>query len=141
MTARTTPAGGAQALSWNAAGRLTQVSGGTGGTTTYIYAPDGSLLLQANPGSSTLYLDGEQLTATTSGGTTTVTGARIIPLPSGGDVVRTGATTSYSFEVPDPHGTNGLSLDNTAQTPPGGSSPPTAPPAAPPPPGSTTAGS
>ncbi len=48
---------------------------------------------------------------------TTVTGARIIPLPSGGDVVRTGATTSYYFEVPDPHGTNDLSLDHTAQTP------------------------
>ncbi len=117
MTSRSVPAGGAQALSWNAAGRLTQVSGGTGGTTAYPYAADGSLLLQANPGSSTLYLDGEQLTATTSGGTTTVTGARIIALPSGGDVVRTGGTASYSFEVPDPHGTNDLSLDSTAQAP------------------------
>jgi hypothetical protein len=117
MTARTTPAGGTQALSWNAAGQLAQVSGGTGGTTTYIYAPDGSLLLQENPGSSTLYLDGEQHTATTSGGTTIVTGARIIPLPSGGDVVRTGPGTSYSFEVPDPHGTSDLYLDSTAQAP------------------------
>jgi RHS repeat-associated protein len=117
ITTRTTPAGGTQALSWNAAGQLTQASGGTGGTTTYLYAPDGSLLLQENPGSSTLYLDGEQLTATTSGGTTTVTGARIIPLPSGGDVVRTGSGTTYSFEVPDPHGTNDLYLDSTAQAP------------------------
>jgi RHS repeat-associated protein len=117
MTSRTTPASGAQTLSWNAAGQLTQVAGGAGGTTSYLYAPDGSLLLQVNPGSTTVYLDGEQLTATTSGGTTTVTGARIIALPSGGDAVRTGGTTSYFFEVPDPHGTNGLYLDNTAQNP------------------------
>jgi YD repeat-containing protein len=141
MTTRTTPAGGTQALSWNAAGQLAQVSGGTGGTTTYVYAPDGSLLLQENPGSSTLYLDGEQLTATTSGGTTTVTGARIIPLPSGGDVVRTGSGTSYSFEVPDPTAPTTSTSTPPPRHPPGGSSPPTAPPAAPPPPGPTTAAS
>jgi RHS repeat-associated protein len=52
-----------------------------------------------------------------SGTATTVTGARIIPLPSGGDVVRTGATTSYYFEIPGQQGTNGLYLDHTAQTP------------------------
>jgi RHS repeat-associated protein len=32
-------------------------------------------------------------------------------------VVRTGATTSYSFEIPDQQGTNELYLDNTAQIP------------------------
>ncbi len=117
MTTRAVPSAGTQALTWNAAGQLTTVSAGACKTTSYVYAPDGSLLLQENPGATTLYLDGEQLTATTSGTTTTVTGARIIPLPSGGDVVRTGATTSYYFEVPDPHGTNDLSLDHTAQTP------------------------
>jgi YD repeat-containing protein len=62
MTTRATPADGTQTLTWNAAGQLTQVSGGTGGTTSYIYAPDGSLLVQANPGKTTVYLDGEQLT-------------------------------------------------------------------------------
>jgi RHS repeat-associated protein len=123
MTTRDVPATGNQALTWNAARQLTSISGGTAGTTSYVYAPDGSLLLQVDPGSTsgstaaTLYLDGEQLTATTSGTTTTVTGARIIALPSGGDVVRTGATTSYYFEIPDPHGTSDLYLDNTAQVP------------------------
>ena len=71
------------------------------------------MLVQQDPGSTTLYLPGEQLTATGP----TVTGVRIIALPSGGDVVRTGNTTSYSFEIPDSRGTNALSLDYTAQTP------------------------
>ena len=32
-------------------------------------------------------------------------------------MVRSGATTSYAFEIPDPHGTSDLSLDHTAQVP------------------------
>ena len=117
MTSRSTPAGGAQTLTWAADGKLASVTG-TGGATSYVDNAGGNLLLQENPGSTTVYLPGEQLTAVTSGGTTTVTGARIIALPSGGNMrARTGATTSYRFEVPDQHGTNGLELDNTAQVP------------------------
>jgi RHS repeat-associated protein len=77
------------------------------------YDAYGDVLVQQDPGSTTLYLPGEQLTAAGS----TVSGARVIALPSGGDVVRTGATTSYSFEIPDIRGTSTLYLDNTAQTP------------------------
>ena len=62
-------------------------------------------------------IDGEQLTATPNGSTTTVTGARIIPLPTGGDVVRTGGGGDYYFEIPNQNGTNELSLDDTAQNP------------------------
>lgn len=116
MKSRTTPADGSQTMTWNADGKLATVTG-SGGTASYVYDANGNLLLQADPGSTTLYLPEEQLTATTTGSTTTVTGARIIPLPSGGDVVRTGATTAYSFEIPDQQGTNTLSLDSTAQTP------------------------
>ena len=113
MTSRSTPASGAQTLTWAADGKLASVTG-SGGATSYVDDAGGNLLLQQNPGSTTVYLPGEQLTATSSG---SVTGARIIALPSGGDVVRTGATTSYHFEVPDQHGTNDLELDNTAQVP------------------------
>jgi RHS repeat-associated protein len=116
MTSSSTPANGSQTMTWDADGSLGSVSGSKG-TTGYVYDADGNLLLQEDPGSTTLYLPGEQLTATTSGSTTSVTGARIIALPSGGDVVRTGATTSYSFEIPDQRGTNELYLDNTAQIP------------------------
>ncbi|MEU1510565.1 RHS repeat-associated core domain-containing protein [Streptomyces sp. NPDC005811] len=109
----TTVASGNQALTWNDAGQLTQVSGGKTGTTGYIYDADGNVLLQTDPSSTTLYLPGEQLTLTGS----TTTGVRYLPLPGGGAVVRTGTTTNYKFEISDPHGTSGLYLDNTAQTP------------------------
>ncbi len=116
MTSSSTPANGSQTMTWAANGKLGSVSSSKG-TTSYVYDADGDLLLKENPGVTISYLPNEQLTATTSGSTTTVTGARIIPLPSGGDVVRTGATTSYYFEIPDQQGTNELYLDNTAQIP------------------------
>ncbi|MFD7874141.1 polymorphic toxin-type HINT domain-containing protein [Streptomyces sp. NPDC059766] len=112
-TGRNTVASGNQSLTWNDAGQLTQVSGGKSGTTSYIYDADGNVLLQSDPTSTTLYLPGEQLTLT---GTTT-TGARYLPLPGGGTVVRTGTTTDYKFQITDPHGTSSLYLDNTAQNP------------------------
>jgi RHS repeat-associated protein len=117
MKTRDTAATGDQTLTWNAAGQLAQVSSTTEGTTSYVYDPDGDLLLQEDPSSWTLYLPGEQLTLNLSGSSPTVSGVRIIPLPSGGDVVRTGTTTSYYFEIPDIRGTSTLYLDNTAQTP------------------------
>ncbi|MFH9554553.1 RHS repeat-associated core domain-containing protein [Streptomyces sp. NPDC017435] len=112
-TTRNTIASGNQTLTWNDAGQLTQVSGGKTGTTNYIYDADGNVLLQSDPTGTTLYLPGEQLTLT---GTTT-TGVRYLPLPGGGTVVRTGTATNYKFQISDPHGTSGLYLDNTAQTP------------------------
>jgi RHS repeat-associated protein len=113
MTARTTPASGTQALAWNGAGQLASVTG-SAGTTSYLYTPDGDLLVRKDPAAATLYLPGEELTLTPAGAES---GIRYIPLPSGGQVVRTGGTTSYDFEIPDLHGTSTLYLDNTAQTP------------------------
>ena len=48
-------------------------------------------------------------------------------MPSGGDVVRTDGTTNYYFEISDPHDTNDLYLDSTAQTPTWRQYTPTAP--------------
>ncbi|MFM9707854.1 RHS repeat domain-containing protein [Streptomyces galilaeus] len=112
-TGRATIASGNQSLNWNDAGQLTQISGGKTGTSSYIYDADGNVLLQTDPTSTTLYLPGEQLTLT---GTTT-TGVRSLPLPGGGTVVRTGTGTNYKFTISDRHGTSGLYLDSTAQTP------------------------
>ncbi|WP_225080672.1 RHS repeat-associated core domain-containing protein [Streptomyces sp. CoT10] len=112
-TGRNTIASGNQTLTWNDAGQLTQVSGSKSGTTSYIYDADGNVLLQIDPTNTTLYLPGEQLTLTGS----TTTGVRYLPLPGGGTVVRTGTGTNYKFEISDPHGSSGLYLDSTAQTP------------------------
>lgn len=118
MTTRDAPATGNQTLTWNAAGQLTTLASSTKGTSSYVYSPSGSLLLQKDPTAWTLYLPGEQFTLTNPGTPgATESGVRIIPLPSGGDVVRTGATTSYYFEIPDIRGTSTLYLDNTAQNP------------------------
>ncbi|WBO64310.1 polymorphic toxin-type HINT domain-containing protein [Streptomyces camelliae] len=117
---RTTPANGTQTFAWDDAGRLTGITGGTKGDSHYLYDPEGNLLLQKGPSSTTLYLPGEQLTLDTTSGT--VNSNRYYTLPGGGRAVRTGSTASgststYTFQIPDQHGTAGLSLDSTAQTP------------------------
>ncbi|WP_280717952.1 RHS repeat-associated core domain-containing protein [Kitasatospora sp. MAP5-34] len=117
-TQRTTPAGGTQTLSWDDADRLTGVTGGTAGPTNYVYGADGTVLLQKDPTATTLYLPGEQLTLTSTGA---LSGTRYYTLPGGGTAVRTGTlggpTSTYTFEIPDQHGTAGLALDSTCQTP------------------------
>jgi RHS repeat-associated protein len=112
---RTTPAAGTQNLAWDNANRLTQIAGTTAGTTSYVYDADGNVLLQKDPAGTILYLPGQQITLDTATGTTT--GVRYITLPGGGTVVRTGSGANYGFEFGDLHGTNGIRLDNTAQTP------------------------
>ncbi|WP_344623916.1 RHS repeat-associated core domain-containing protein [Kitasatospora arboriphila] len=114
-TKRTTAAGGTQNLTWDDAGHLTAITGGTAGDSSYVYDADGNVLLQKDPGTTTLYLPGQQIVLNTATGATT--GTRYVPLPGGGTAVRTGGSTNYKFEIADPHGTVGLLLDNTAQTP------------------------
>ncbi|MEY9840193.1 RHS repeat-associated protein [Streptacidiphilus sp. EB103A] len=107
---------GIQTLTWDNNGHLTKVANATTGTSTsYIYDADGTLLLQVDPTTTTLYLGSEQITLTDS--TSAVTGVRYYSVPGGATVVRTGTTTAYGFELADQHGTNNLYLDYTAQTP------------------------
>ncbi|WP_280668855.1 MULTISPECIES: polymorphic toxin-type HINT domain-containing protein [unclassified Kitasatospora] len=114
MTTRTTPATGAQTLTWNTLGQLAAITPQATGAS-YLYNADGSLLIKTDPGKTTLYLPGEQITLNTT--TNTASGVRYIPLPGGGTVVRTGGGSNYNFEITDPHGTADLTLDSTAQTP------------------------
>jgi RHS repeat-associated protein len=100
---------GAQTLTWDDLGRLTAVTGSSSGDSSYVYDADGNLLLQKDPGTTTLYLPGEQLALDTA--TSRTTGTRFYDLPGGGEAVRTGAGTAYGFETADQHGTATLSLD------------------------------
>jgi RHS repeat-associated protein len=84
--------GGNQALSWDDAGRLASVVT-SAGTTSYVYSSNGSLLLETDPGTVTLYLPwGEQLTENVSTGAVSgvrnysIGGVAIAARPSTGDV-------------------------------------------------------
>ena len=114
-TARNLPAGN-QSLTWTHDGKLATDSS-SALTTSYVYDADGNLMLQKDPGLTTLYLFGgaEQIYLNTATGA--ITGTRFLPLSGGGTVVRTGGGTSYSFEVSDSRGTSLLTLDNTAANP------------------------
>ena len=114
MLTRNTAATGDQALTWNAAGQLTAITTASAGVS-YIYDADGNLLIKADATSKTLYLPDEQITLDTT--TSKVSGIRYYSLPGGGTAVRTGTGTNYNFEIGDQHGTSGLVLDSTAQTP------------------------
>ena len=109
---------GNQALTWTSDGKLSTDTTSTGATS-YIYDADGNLLATDDPTSDTLYLFGEQITATlnSQGTATAITGQRFITLPGGGQVVRTGTGTSLNFETGDQHGTMLLTLGNTLQNP------------------------
>ncbi|WP_263984054.1 RHS repeat-associated core domain-containing protein [Streptomyces sp. HPF1205] len=106
---------GAQTLTWDDLGRLTAVTGSTGGDSAYVYGADGGLLLQKDPGTTTLYLPGEQIALDT--GTSAITGTRFYDLPGGGEAVRTGGGTAYAFEVGDQQGTATLTLTADLATP------------------------
>jgi RHS repeat-associated protein len=54
---RTTPDQGQQSLTWDDAGHLIAVTGASNGSS-YVYDAEGALLLQKDPGTTTLYLPG-----------------------------------------------------------------------------------
>ncbi|MGC5019820.1 RHS repeat-associated core domain-containing protein [Micromonospora sp. DT47] len=106
---------GTQALAWDDSGELGSVTGGTDGDSSFLYDADGNLLIQKDPGVTTLYLPGEQIVLNTS--SQTLSGTRYYQLPSGAMAYRTGSGSTYGFTVPDHQGTPSLYLNNTAQVP------------------------
>jgi RHS repeat-associated protein len=114
MTSRTA-GNGNQTLTWDDGGRLTEISGSTGGNTSFLYDADGGLLLQKDPGKTTLYLPGQQIVLDTVTGTQS--GTRYYALPGGGTAIRTGTGSNYSFALADHHGTPSLYLNATMSTP------------------------
>jgi RHS repeat-associated protein len=105
-----------QALTWTDDGKLA-TDATAAGTTSYVYDADGNVLLQKDPGQTTLYLfrGAEQLVLDTA--TQAITGTRFLALPGGGEVVRTGAGSNYQFEFTDQHGTGVLTLNSSLQSP------------------------
>jgi len=107
---------GNQTIGYDDAGHLTSITGSTGGNTSYEYDADGNLLLQKDPGTTTLYTGNQQFTLNTT--TATVTGTRYYTLPDGSQAIRTGtAATAFNYAIADQHGTPSLYLDSTTTTP------------------------
>ena len=110
---RDTAATGQQSMTWNDLGQLSAVTNASGGSS-YIYGPDGNLLLEKDPGTTILYLPSEQLSLNTT--TQAITGTRFYALPGGGQAVRTGAGSAYTFQTTDLHSTASLTLNSTFTT-------------------------
>ncbi|SCG71554.1 RHS repeat-associated core domain-containing protein [Micromonospora halophytica] len=106
---------GTQTLNWDDSGELASVTGGSDGDSTFLHDADGNLLIQKDPGKTTLYLPGEQIVLDTQ--TQTLSGTRYYALPIGAMAHRTGSGTAYGFTIPDHQGTPSLYLNNTAQVP------------------------
>jgi RHS repeat-associated protein len=112
-----------QSYAYNAAGDTTSRSGQTftydpqgrtssvttaAGTSGYLYDADGNLLIQRDPGSTTLYLDSGAEQLVLAGGK--VTGLRLYSQPGGTTIVRSSAGT-ISYTVANQQGTSSESID------------------------------
>ncbi len=101
-------------LTWSDTGQLTAVAT-TVGRLQLRLRRRRHLLLQKDPGRTTLYLPREELQLDTTTGA--ITGNRYYALPGGGQAVRSGAGANYSFEIANSQGTGLLVLDSTLTTP------------------------
>jgi RHS repeat-associated protein len=105
-----------QALTWNDAGQLTQDAvthaSGSAQDSSYIYDAGGTLLLEADPGTTTLYLPDEELSLNTT--TSAVTGTRYYNLGSQTvATLTTGSTgsTGLAYLAGDQQGTESVALN------------------------------
>ncbi|WP_406204341.1 polymorphic toxin-type HINT domain-containing protein [Kitasatospora sp. NBC_01560] len=103
---------GTRNLSWNAQGKLDQITGtGQSDATSYLYDIAGGQLLRRDPGKTTLNLGADQLTLDTTTGV--VTDVRSYGAPNGLSITRTTAsgTSTLAYQSTDPHGTAGVQID------------------------------
>lgn len=110
MEERPTDSAGQQTMTWDAEGRLATSTDGTG-VTSYIYDVDGNRLIRKDPTGKTLYLPGQELRYTTSGGTKKCTryyshADRTIAMRTSAGIVWLGA---------DHHGTAQISINAVGQ--------------------------
>jgi YD repeat-containing protein len=105
-----------QALTWDDAGRLATdtvtPASGTAGTTSYVYDTQGNLLLEADPGTTTVYLDDEELSRDNNSGV--VTGTRYYSLGNTMIATRTGVG-AVTYLTQDGDGTDTVAVDPTTQ--------------------------
>jgi RHS repeat-associated protein len=102
-----------ESLTWNDSGQLSQTAitpaGGSARSSSYIYDANGTLLLTADPGTTTLILPDEELSLNTSTGT--VTGTRYYSVNGITVATRTGAS-SVAYLAGDQQGTASVAVDS-----------------------------
>jgi RHS repeat-associated protein len=112
-TGSSPPAGPDQSFSYDPEDQVSSVtttSGGTSQTSGYLYDAGGNLLIQRDPGSTTLYLENgaEQLTLNTSTGS--VSGTRFYTEPDGTTVIRSSSGT-LTYQLANQQGTGTELID------------------------------
>ncbi|XVV05954.1 polymorphic toxin-type HINT domain-containing protein [Actinosynnema sp. CA-248983] len=107
-TTRRTLASGEQTLTWDKENRLDTVTSPEG-TTKYVYDADGNQLIRRDPGKTTLFLPGQELTRDTTTGA--VTGTRYYT-HNGTTVAMRVAGTNPVYLVSDLHGTNSVAVQS-----------------------------
>ncbi|MEU6234435.1 RHS repeat-associated core domain-containing protein [Kitasatospora sp. NPDC047058] len=103
---------GTRTLTWNAQGKLDQITGtGQSAGTSYVYDVTGNQLIRRDPGKTTLNLGADQITLDTTTGV--VTNVRTYGAPNGLSITRTttNGTSALSYQSSDPHGTAGVQID------------------------------
>ncbi|MER6299585.1 RHS repeat-associated core domain-containing protein [Kitasatospora sp. NPDC001539] len=104
---------GTKTLTWNAQGKLDQITGtGQSGATSYLYDVSGNQLIRRDPGKTMLNLGADQITL--DSGTGVVTDVRSYGAPNGLSLTRTmsNGNSTLVYQSADPHGTNGVQLDS-----------------------------
>ncbi|KQV15524.1 MULTISPECIES: RHS repeat-associated core domain-containing protein [unclassified Kitasatospora] len=100
---------GSQTIVWNEEGKPSSLTG-PGGLTSWIYTPEGKELLRRDPGSTTLYLPGQEITRTSGGVVTTKRYYSLGALTVG---VSDGTTAGTCYLVGDLHNSQQLSVNTT----------------------------
>ncbi|WP_159028528.1 RHS repeat-associated core domain-containing protein, partial [Kitasatospora sp. MY 5-36] len=105
---------GTKSLTWNAQGKLDQITGtGQSGATSYLYDVSGNQLIRREAGKTTLNLGADQITLDTTNNANVVTNVRTYGAPNGLSVTRTttNGASKLAYQGADPHGTNGVQFD------------------------------
>ncbi|MFE4971491.1 RHS repeat-associated core domain-containing protein [Kitasatospora sp. NPDC056651] len=102
---------GTRTLTWNAQGKLDQITGtGQNGATSYVYDASGNQLIRREAGKVTLSLGADQLTLENG----VATNVRTYAAPNGLSITRTttNGASKLAYQGADPHGTNGVQFDS-----------------------------
>ncbi|MFI5792545.1 RHS repeat domain-containing protein [Streptomyces sp. NPDC051677] len=106
-TTKRTIGGNAQSLTWNDAGKVSEVTEASGSKTSYVYDASGNRLVRKDPSGTTVYLPGTELKLSADG--TKMEATRYYEYAGQTVAVRTAA--KLSFVAADHHGTGELAID------------------------------